>query len=106
MKLIRRLFTWNDRRRARDYLQDVCEERAEMRRKLDEINRKADRALQDALELDFECFREQFFGKRDPVHTGFIGSSAKLFGIESPTQFVVEVPPLKASKYVPLAEAA
>ncbi|MFM0044068.1 hypothetical protein [Paraburkholderia sediminicola] len=75
MKLFHRLFAWNDRRRARAYLQQVCEERIEARRKLDDANRKADRALKDAQKLENEAFRESFFSSRDPVRSAFIGSA-------------------------------
>lgn len=72
MKLFHRLFAWNDRRRARAYLQQVCDEAIEARRKLDEAKRKADRALKDAQKLEDEAFRESFFANRDPVRTAFL----------------------------------
>jgi hypothetical protein len=76
MTLFTRLFAWNDRRRARAYLQQVCDERIEARRKLDEANRKADRALKDAQKLEDEAFRQSFFAKRDPVRSAFIKGAA------------------------------
>lgn len=76
MNLIKRIFAWNDRRRARDYLQQVCEDRVESLRKLDEINRKADRALQDAQRLEAEKFRREFFDKRNPVRSAFVSREA------------------------------
>lgn len=72
MKLFFRFFEWNDRRRARDTLQQICDERLEARRKLEEANRRADRALQDAQKLEAERFRAEFFGKRDPVRSAFV----------------------------------
>lgn len=75
MNLIHRFFAWNDRRRARDYLQQVCEDRVAARLKLDELDRKADRATQDAQKIEQERFRAEFFGKRDPVRSAFIGGS-------------------------------
>lgn len=73
MKLLRQLFARIDRRRARDFLQHICDERVAARWALDEANRRADRALQDAQALEREQFREDFFGKRDPIRSAFIG---------------------------------
>lgn len=73
MKLFHRFFAHNDRRRARDCLQQICDERVAARRKLDEATRNADRALQEAKDLEREQFREEFFGKRDPIRSAFIG---------------------------------
>lgn len=72
MNLFNRICAWNDRRRARDYLQQICEDRIEARRKLDEANRLADRALLDAKKLEEEAFRQSFFAKRDPVRSAFL----------------------------------
>jgi len=101
MNLFHRLFAWNDRRRARDFLQQVCEDRVEARRKLDELDRKVDQAMRDAQRLNDEHFRESYFGKRDPIQSGFVEGSAKLFGIIDPTMTKVsittleEIPPTK-----------
>jgi hypothetical protein len=76
MKLLRKLFALNDRRRAREFLQHICDERVKARWALDEANRRADRALQDAQALEREQFREEFFGKRDPVRSAFVGRQA------------------------------
>ena len=73
MSTIQRLFAWNDRRRARAFLQQVCDERLEARLRLDEANRRADRALQDVQRLEAEKFRREFFDKRDPVRSAFVG---------------------------------
>jgi hypothetical protein len=73
MNLFNRLCAWNDRRRARDVLQDYCEDRVKAIRALDEANRHADHALKDALRLEVEHFRSEFFGKRDPVRSAFVG---------------------------------
>lgn len=72
MKLMRRLFARSDRRRARDYLQQVCDERVAAVRALDDTKRRADRALQEAQVLDREKFREQFFTRRNPVRSGYL----------------------------------
>lgn len=85
MNLFRRLTAWNDRRRARDTLQEFCDDRVKALRALDEAHRQAARALREASKLDTEQFRESFFGQRDPVHAGFFEGSAKLFGITTPT---------------------
>jgi len=71
----------NDRRRARNTLQEFCEDRVKAIRALDEANRKAARALREAARLDTERFREAFFGRRNPVRSGFVEGSAKVFGI-------------------------
>jgi hypothetical protein len=76
MKIITRLFAGNDRRRARDCLQEICDERLKALRALDKAKRDADRALKDAQELELEHFRIEFFGKRNPVRSAFIGSHA------------------------------
>lgn len=84
----------NDRRRARDVLQDFCDDRVKALRALDKASRHADQALRDATDLEREQFRESFFSLRDPVRSGFIEGSAKLFGITAPTRKVVRVPTL------------
>lgn len=71
MKLMRRFFARSDRRRARDCLQEICDDRVKALRALDKAKREADRALREALELEREQFRESFFGRRDPVRSGF-----------------------------------
>lgn len=96
MKLLHRLFAWNDRRRARHFLQEVCDDCFKARLALDDAKRTADRALQDAQRLETERFRIEFFGGRDPVRTAFIDGSAKLFGITKPTRMAVNVLPLAA----------
>lgn len=73
MKLFHRFFARNDRLRARDCLQQICDERVAARRKLDEATPNADRALQEAKDLEREQFREEFFGKRNPIRSAFIG---------------------------------
>lgn len=73
MNVMRRFFARSDRRRARDCLQQICDERVKALRALDKAKRDADRALQDAKNLEREEFREDFFGKRDPVRSAFIG---------------------------------
>jgi Zn-dependent oligopeptidase len=86
MNLFHRLCARNDRRRARDTLQEFCDDRVKALRALDEAHRQAARALREASKLDAEQFRESFFGQRDPVHAGFFEGSAKLFGITEPTR--------------------
>lgn len=103
--MLERLFAWNDRRRARDTLQQFCDDRVAAIRALDQACRNADRALKDAQKLAAEQFRQSFFGRRDPVHAGFMEGSAKLFGITEPTRMVVEVPPI-AAQTPRLVEAA
>jgi len=71
----------NDRRRARNALQEVCDDRVQAIRALDRSLRNANRAMREAAKLDVEQFREAFFGRRDPVHAGFMKGSAELFGI-------------------------
>lgn len=73
MKVMRRLFARSDRRRARDCLQEICDDRVKALRVLDKVLRDADRALRDAQELERERFREEFFSKRDPVRSAFLG---------------------------------
>lgn len=103
MLAIKQVFAWNDRRRARDTLQEFCDDRLKAIRALDQANRQAARAMREASKLDTEHFRQSFFGRRDPVHAGFMEGSAQLFDIAEPTRFVVEVKPLSAlppTKYV------
>lgn len=88
--MFNRLFAWNDRRRARDTLQQCCDDLFNARRAVDEAGRLADRALREAIELRREQFRESFFGKRDPVHAGFVEGSAKLFRITQKTSVEVK----------------
>lgn len=114
MNLYHRLCTWNDRRRARDTLQEFCDDRVKAIRALDEANRQAARALREASKLDTEQFRESFFGRRDPVHDGFFEGSASLFGISEPSRFAInprtlaEIGPTKywRPELMPLMEAA
>lgn len=73
MNLFRRIFSRSDRRRARDYLQQVCEDRMLARRKYEEASRAADRALKEAMELEAEAFRTEFFGNRNLVRSAFLG---------------------------------
>lgn len=92
MKFFRKFWLRNDQARARDALQDICDDRIAARRKMEQLDRDAERALVDAKNLETERFRLSFFGRRNPVRSGFIGGSAQLFGITSPTRFVVVVP--------------
>lgn len=71
MKLLHRFFVRSDSRRARDYLQQVCNEYVIAKRKKDEIERLADRALKEAMELEAEAFRIEFFGNRNLVRSAF-----------------------------------
>lgn len=96
MNLFHRLFALNDRRRARDFLQHACDDWLEARRKFDEATRRADRALRDAQDVEPARYCKEFFGKRDPVRTGFAKGSAKLFGIKEPTRIKINVLPLAA----------
>jgi len=75
MKLLHRFFVRSDSRRARDYLQQVCDERVIALRKLDETKRLADRALKEAMELEAEAFRIEFFGNRNLVRSAFLESA-------------------------------
>lgn len=87
LTLFRKACAANDRRRARNTLQDICDDRVSARRRAQELDRAAERALTEAIDLEREQFRQGFFGRRDPVHAGFIPSSAALFGITTPTSF-------------------
>ncbi|MBN3757175.1 hypothetical protein G3N95_29830 [Paraburkholderia sp. Tr-20389] len=89
MSLFHRLFARNDRRRARDTLQQCCDDLFNARRSVDEARRMADRALREAVELDREQFRQSFFGHLNPVHAGYMEGSAKLFGIKKAERPVV-----------------
>lgn len=91
MNTIQRLFARNDRRRARDTLQQCCDDLFTARRSVDEAWRMADRALREAVELDREQFRISFFGSRNPAHAGYMEGSAKLFGIKKAERPVVSV---------------
>lgn len=75
MKLFHRLFARSDIRRARDVLQQICDERVLAMRKLDETKRLADRALKEAMELEAEAFRAEFFGNRNLVRSAFLESA-------------------------------
>ncbi len=72
MNLFRRIFLRSDTRRARAYLQQVCDDRVIALRKLDETQRMADRALKEAMELEAEAFRVEFFGNRNLVRSAFL----------------------------------
>jgi hypothetical protein len=71
MKLAYWFFARSDRRRAREFLQQICDERIAARRALDDATRRADRALKDAQALEQEQFRQEFFGRRNPVGAAF-----------------------------------
>lgn len=86
-ELFRKICAHNDQRRARIALQDICDERVIARRRAAQLDRDAERALRDAVELEREHFREEFFGRRNPVRAGFVPSAASLFGIKTPTPF-------------------
>jgi hypothetical protein len=73
MNLFRRIFLRSDTRRARAYLQQVCDDRVIALRRLDETKRLADRALKEAMELEAEAFRVEFFGNRNLVRSAFLG---------------------------------
>lgn len=104
--MFKRLFAWNDRRRARDTLQDFCDDRVKAIRAFDQAHRQANRALRDALAINREQFRDSFFGERDPVHAGFFECSADLFGIKKPTSMVINPLPMAAIKPQRLKVAA
>jgi len=71
-RFFRKFWFRNDQQRARDMLQEICEERIAARRKLEKLNRDADRALRDAQMLELERFRESFFGNRNVVRSAFL----------------------------------
>jgi hypothetical protein len=71
-RIIRRVSAAHDRRRARDTLQAFCDDRVAARRALHEAERRAERATREAIELEREQFRTEFFGKRDPVRSAFV----------------------------------
>ena len=82
--MFKRFFAWNDRRRARDYLAEVCEDLAKARIKVDELERKAKRASMDAQKLEEERFRAEFFGSRNLVRSAFMVEG----GARHPSRFV------------------
>jgi hypothetical protein len=96
----------NDRRRARNTLQEFCEDRVKALRALDQANRYADRAMREAAELECEQFPRAFFGHRDLVRTGFSEGSAAIFNISDPTQYAVTVRPLAVVSRIRQVEAA
>jgi hypothetical protein len=106
MSLFKRLWAWNDRLRARDFLQQACEDVMEARLKFDEAKQRADRALQDAKDLEPVRYCKQFFRTRDPVHAGFFQGSADLFGITEPTRMKIDPLPLAAIEAPKLKVAA
>lgn len=71
-RFFRKFWLRSDRARARDALQDICDERVAARRRLEKLNRDADRALREALDIERESFRESFFGKRNLVRSAFL----------------------------------
>jgi hypothetical protein len=97
-KLFRKFWLRSDERRARDTLQEICDDRVATRRRLDQLNRDADRALREAQALELERFRVAFFGRRNTVRSGFHGGSAKLFGITKASRLVVGVSPISEIK--------
>jgi len=90
LKLFRAACAANDRRRARDTLQDCCDERVKARLALGRAERNTERALREALDLETQCLCTPFFERRDPVHVGFFVGSAELFGVVTPTPFEVD----------------
>lgn len=66
MNLIISLFHWSDLSRSRAMVQELSEERIKARRKLDETERKAARALDDAKRLDETAFRMKFEKRLKP----------------------------------------
>jgi hypothetical protein len=105
-KLFRKFWLRSDERRARDTLQEICDDRVVARRRLDQLNRDADRALREAQELELERFRVSFFGRRNTVRSAFSEGSAKRFGITEPTSMVVRVRPVSVVKLARLKAAA
>jgi hypothetical protein len=71
-KFFRKFWLRSDRARARNVLQDICDERVAARRRLEKLNRDADRALHEAQALELEQFRESFFGRRNVVRSAFL----------------------------------
>lgn len=72
IRLIRAACAANDRRRARNLLQDVCDDLLAARRAEDEAKRRVERATRDAIQLECEQFRDEFFGGRDPVRSAYV----------------------------------
>lgn len=70
-RFFRKFWLRSDRARARDVLQHICDERVAARRRLEKLDRDADRALREAQALELEQFRESFFAKRDVVRSAF-----------------------------------
>lgn len=79
VNLFHKVCAVNDLRRARNTLQQFCDDRVAARRALDEATRRADRALRDAAELEREQFRTEFFGKRNPVRSAFVVGAKAIF---------------------------
>src|SRR5258708_1811368 len=73
MQLVDRMFHHSDLSRARAMVHDVATKRLEARRKLDELERNAARALADAIRLEAEDFRVKF-EKRLEVQSAFLPS--------------------------------
>jgi hypothetical protein len=78
-KLFHKACAARECRRARNTLQAFCEERVAARRALDEANRRADRALRAAAELEREQFRVEFFGPHNPVRSAYMVGSKAIF---------------------------
>lgn len=90
INLFRAACAANDRRRARDTLQDYCDERVKARLALERVERNAERALREALDLETQRLCTPIFEQRNPVHLGFFVGSAELFGVVTPTPFEVD----------------
>lgn len=71
-RFLRNLWLRNDQARARDALQDICDERVAAKRRFEQLNRDADRALREAQALEQEQFRASFFGNRNVVRSAFL----------------------------------
>ena len=74
MNLIISMFHRSDLSRSRALVQDLAEERIKARRTLDETERKAARALEDAKRLDEADFRMKF-EKRLTPQSAFLPSA-------------------------------
>lgn len=84
MQLIIWMFRRSDLSRSRAMVQEIADERIKARRKLDETERKAARALEEAKRLDEADFRMRFEKRIEP-QTAFLPSVVRA-GAE-PTPF-------------------
>jgi hypothetical protein len=83
MQLIIRMFHGSDLSRSRAMVQELAEERIKARRNLDETERKAARALEDAKRLDEADFRMKF-EKRLTPQSAFLPSLVPAGGKPTP----------------------